>query len=92
MHNGPLIRAAADKVHAHRDKRNHPEHAPRAERLRVGVHDAACVTRPPFEEVRALVDGGDEGYGALAERVGFAEERDDCGLAAFGFFRGLLAV
>ena len=38
--------------------------------------------RAAFEEICAVVDGGDEGDAALGEGVGFAEQGDDGGLAA----------
>lgn len=84
MHDGALVDAAADEVHTHSDEGDDAEHTPRGQCLCVCMDDAAGVARAAFEEIGAVVDGGDKGYAALAEGVGFAEEGDDGGLAARG--------
>jgi hypothetical protein len=96
VHDGPLVHAAADQVDEHGDEGDDAEDAAGAEGLLLFVETAAGVGRAAFEEVGAVVYGGDEGYAGFCEGVGVAEEGDDGGLAArvlvFVFFILVLVV
>lgn len=92
VHYSALVDTTTDEVDEHGDQGDDAEDTTRRERLLVCVHDAAGVARAAFEEVGAVVNGGDEGDAALGKGIGFAEEGDDGGLAALGLAGGLLLV
>lgn len=98
MHDSPLVHTATREIHEHGNHGDDAKHAAGAQCLRLLMHAAARRRRAAFEEVRAVVHGGDEGDCGFGEGVRVAEEGDDCGFAAFvvfafgGFLGGLVVV
>jgi hypothetical protein len=92
VHDGALVDAAADEVDAYCYECDDAEDTARREGLGVGVDDAAGVARAALEEVGAVVDGGDKGDAALAQRIRLAQQRDDGRLAALVLVRRRLLV
>jgi hypothetical protein len=88
MHNRPLVHTATHQVHQDRNQHDNAEDASGAQRLLLYMHASTGMRRAAFEKVYAVVYGGDEGYGCLGERVGFAEQRDDGRFTPFRVFAG----
>jgi len=82
MHHRPLVNATTHKVHQHGNHRNNAKHAAWPQRLLRLMHAAACVRRPSFEKVCALIYGCNEGYRCFGEGLRVAEQGYDGRFAA----------
>lgn len=65
MHNRALVYASADEVNEHSDTDNDTKYATRRESLGLSFDASTGVGGPAFEEINAVVHGGDERDGGF---------------------------